>query len=143
MARVTSAKKAFPPPEPAGRRLEEYVGERIVGQAHWSLTLCHGGEALKSFAFQGDAAVRKRLHDALDFADRIIEAHRGTPWEMLARRASVPVFVPIIYSTYRERMARPTSDVNKTRTQTQAPKRPNRPDERDQGDGGDVATGGD
>jgi hypothetical protein len=31
----------------------------------------------------------------LDFADRIISKHNGTPWEVLVRRGAIAIFMPL------------------------------------------------
>lgn len=54
--------------------------------------LCHGGASLKKIQFLGDP---KKLHAALDLADKMIERHRGTPWEMVIRHAGIAVFEPL------------------------------------------------
>ncbi len=56
--------------------------------------LCHGGAALKSLHTLGGEEGKKELHEALDLADKIIDRHRGTPWEVLARRGSLAIYQP-------------------------------------------------
>ncbi len=56
--------------------------------------LCHGGAPLKSMHVLGGDDGRKELVQALDFADRMIEKHAGTPWEVLVRRAALAIYVP-------------------------------------------------
>lgn len=59
-----------------------------------SVWLCHGGAALKSLKFLGGEDGKKEAHEALDYADKAIERHRGTPWEILVRRGSIAIYMP-------------------------------------------------
>lgn len=116
----------------ASSRFELAPKDRVLTW-HWrNVTLCHGGEPLKSYGFLGD---RKELHRALDEAELLIEKHRGTPWEVLMRRASVSVFIPYI-ETEAMRAARaeaerrrPSSSGSTSRTEGTpgTPQRPARP----------------
>lgn len=123
-------------------------GERVIGYTYKPVYLCHGGGALKAVAFLGD---RTKLHAALDQADLRIDKHRGTPWEVLLRRGSVAVFVPLI-ETEAMRAARaaasrerPTSGSTARTDETpgtpQRPPRPARGGDGSQGGGG-TTTGG-
>jgi hypothetical protein len=97
-------------------------------------------------AFLGNLA---GLHAALDVADQMIEKHRGTPWELLLRRASVPVFLPIFErplnkgnpGTNDRSRAKSSSTPNTTETPA-APARPSRPATADPGQGGGTSTPG-
>jgi hypothetical protein len=75
----------------ARSEFEDYAGKTVDGFHFVNVFLCHGGQPLKSIKFLGDL---KELHATLDLADRMIEKHRGTPWEILIRRACLPVFTP-------------------------------------------------
>lgn len=130
--------------EVAGSVFESPGGERIIGHVFRQYYLCHGGARLKDVAFLPPLG---GLHAALDAADRMIEKHKGTPWEVLIRRASVPVFLP-----YFERPAtgnsgsndrsRPRSGSTANNTETPAaPARPARPGTADSGSGSGTATG--
>jgi hypothetical protein len=127
------------PPESTSK-FDSYAGQRVIGYTHWSATLCHGGAPLRSFRFLGDERVRAKLIEALELADRTIDAHRGTPWDMLVRRAHVPVFVPVYAPGPRRPPDRPSSD-GKTQPTPQRPRRPNEAEEG--GESGGTATGDD
>jgi hypothetical protein len=126
--------------------LESPNGERVISHFYRQYYLCHGGARLKEVAFLGNLS---GLHAALDVADQMIEKHKGTPWELLIRRASVPVFFPIF-----ERPAakggqgsndrsRPKSGSTPNTTETPAtPARPSRPATADPGQGGGTSTPG-
>lgn len=124
----------------AASALESPGGERLLGYMYQNVFLCHGGAPLKEVKFLGDL---KGLHAALDFADEMIEKHRGTPWEVLIRRASVPVFVPyydVARSAPQDR-TRPRSDGTAATTETPG-SRPTRPTQGDSGPASGTATGG-
>ncbi len=76
----------------AATELRSPTGEKVIGYYYQSYSLCHGGAALRDIRFLGDL---KELHAAFDAVDALIEKHRGTPWELLIRRGTVPVFTPI------------------------------------------------
>ncbi len=89
------------------------------------------------------------LHSALDVADQMIEKHRGRPWELLIRRASVPVFQPIFERPIAKGgqgatdRSRPKSGSTANTTETPAaPARPSRPATADPGQGGGTTTPG-
>jgi len=121
-------------------------GERIIGHFPNEYSLCHGGARLKEVAFLGDLT---GLHAALDVADRMMEKHRGTPWELLIRRASVPHFTPIFeqppvkggQGTNDRNRPKSTSTPNTTETPG-SPARPSRPATGGSGQGGGTATPG-
>ena len=73
--------------------LDPVPGRRVIAFTTRNYSLCHGGAPLKDVRFLGDS---KPLHEALDLADRMIEKHRGTPWEVLMRRAYLTVFLPVL-----------------------------------------------
>jgi hypothetical protein len=126
--------------------LESPNGEKVIGHFYRQYYLCHGGARLKEVAFLGNL---NGLHAALDVADQMIEKHRGTPWELLIRRASVPVFYPFF-----ERPAAKGGQAANDRTRSKsgstpnttetpaAPARPMRPATPDQGQGGGTSTPG-
>jgi len=123
-------------------------GEKCIGWYWRSYPLCHGGAALKEIKFLGDP---KGLHAALDLADKMIEKHQGEPWELLIRRASVPVFIPFFEQKKGAAAAggqtpRPTARSSSTQAQTEtpggSPQRPSRGGAVDSGQGGGTATGG-
>jgi hypothetical protein len=126
--------------------LDNPNGEKVIGHFTELYYLCHGGARLKDVAFLGDLA---GLHAALDIADQMIEKHRGTPWEMLLRRGSIPIFTPVFEpppsrgggSTNDRSRPRSGSTPNTTETPA-APARPARPATGDPGQGGGTATGG-
>ncbi len=63
----------------------------------WSyrnIYLCHGGAALKSLKILGGDEGKKALGEVLDFADKAIEKHAGTAWEVLVRRGAIALFAP-------------------------------------------------
>lgn len=126
--------------------LESPNGEKIVGYHNDSYYLCHGGARLKEVSFLGDQA---GLHAAFDVADRMIEKHKGTPWEMLIRRASIPIFKPIFErpattgGNGTSNRTRPNSTSTPNTTETPgAPARPTRPTTTDSGQGSGTTTPG-
>ncbi len=133
----------------AASDLEPAPGDRLLTWYWQSYFLCHGGAPLKEIKFLGDL---KGLHEALDLADQAIEKHRGTPWEVLIRRASIPAFT-VWYETKEQRDARAaTPDRPKARStsgqaQNETPGsgvgRPARPVRGDEGRAGPgTSTGG-
>lgn len=56
--------------------------------------LCHGGGPLKGMKILGGDEGRKELLDVLELADKMIEKHNGTPWEVLVRRGAVALYRP-------------------------------------------------
>jgi hypothetical protein len=113
----------------AGSELESPDGGKVLTWYWRSYPLCHGGAALKDIRFLGDP---KGLHAALDLADQAIEKHAGTPWELLIRRSSVPVF--IAYFEQKGDAAggtgttnRPTARSSSTQATTATPGTPQRP----------------
>jgi len=127
--------------------LEPANGEKIIGYHQHVYPLCHGGARLKEIAFLGDL---KALHATFDVADRMIEKHKGTPWEMLVRRASIPAFTPIFErpattGTGTNDRNRPKSTSSSTPNTTEtpgAPARPSRYGGSDSGSTGSTTTSG-
>jgi hypothetical protein len=104
-------------------------GEKVLSWYWRSYPLCHGGAALKGVKFLGDP---KGLHAALDLADRAIEKHAGTPWEILIRRSSIPNFLPIFEQKGEPGAAggasvRPSAKSSSGQATTETPGSPQRP----------------
>jgi len=124
----------------AGSELEAPGGEKVTAWYPRNYYLCHGGAALKDVKVLGDP---KGLHAALDFADKMIEKHQGTPWELQMRRASVPVFYPLFEQKpdaagAGRSMPRPTAKSSSTQAGTETPGSPQRPA---RGSGGESGRG--
>ncbi|HLF92724.1 MAG TPA: hypothetical protein VJB14_04635, partial [Planctomycetota bacterium] len=122
----------------AGSELEALGGEKVIGWYPRNYYLCHGGAALKEIKVLGDP---KGLHAALDFADKMIEKHLGTPWELQMRRASVPVFYPIFdekadAAAGGRSTPRPSAKSSSTQAQTETPGSPQRPSRGSTGESG-------
>jgi hypothetical protein len=128
-----------------GSALEPANGEKIISYHFIQYYLCHGGARLKEVSFLGDPT---SLHAAFDVADRIIEKHKGTPWEMLIRRASLAVFTPIFErpattgGSGTSNRTRPSSTSTPNNTETPgSPARPTRPTTADPATGSGTSTG--
>jgi hypothetical protein len=135
MERVVSLGTPEAPDGIASNALDAYIGSKVEGYTYGNVYLCHGGEALKGVRFLGDL---KELHATLDLADRMIDKHRGTPWETLIRRAYVPVFYLAVLGEGGE-FERPGATSSGTETATPVtPARPERPSKA--GTGGSSAT---
>jgi len=126
--------------------LESPNGEKIISHFYRQYYLCHGGARLKEVAFLGNLT---GLHAALDVADQMIDKHRGTSWELLIRRASVPVFYPIFARPVAKGgqgtndRSRPKSGSTPNTTETPAaPARPMRPATADTPQGSGTSTQG-
>ncbi len=131
--RITKLKRPSPPGF-ATSQLDDYIGKPVDGFTWYNLYLCHGGEAMKSVKLLGDL---KELHATLDFADKMIDKHRGTPWEVLMRRAYLPVFSLRLSPGS---LTRPRVESSGQNTATTRPARPKR-GAVDNGAGAGVTTG--
>jgi len=76
----------------SGAVFDDCTGCRSGSYGIRPVYLCHGGAALKDVRLLGGEAEEKDKRELLDLADRVIEKHRGTPWEVLVRRAALLIF---------------------------------------------------
>jgi len=130
MDRVVRTRRPAASDGVASSALEGGGGKQVAGFSYHNVFLCHGGAALKEVKFLGDPA---GLHAALDHADGMIEKHRGTPWEVLMRRAYLPVFTPFYeIGEGREATTRRTKSSSST-SQVETPATPARPQRPAQG----------
>ncbi len=138
MDRIERTKRVIPSDGFVTHILDDYVDKEFDGFTWHNLWLCHGGGAgLKNVRFLGDL---KELHETLDLADRMIDKHRGTPWEVLIRRAYLPVFRPIVHvNTGGGKPPKPKATSSAQDTAT-TPARPQRPTRGNQGGGGSTGT---
>ncbi len=127
MDRIVRLKKpSGPDPGPASSLMDDYIGAKIIGTSYRNVVFCHGGAALRDVRLLGGEAGEKEKREVLDLADKMIDRHRGTPWEILIRRAALVVFLPAVeVKEGRDRRDRPRSGSNDT--ETGSPTRPNRP----------------
>jgi hypothetical protein len=44
--------------------------------------------------FLGGEEGKKEIDEVMDLANKIIEKHNGTPWEVLVRRGAVCIYAP-------------------------------------------------
>lgn len=76
----------------AGPVMDDCTGCRSGSYSYRNVSFCHGGSSLRDVRLLGGEAEEKEKRDILDFADKIMEKHRGTPFEVLVRRAALALF---------------------------------------------------
>ncbi len=109
---------------------EDPAGRKPIGFSSRNYFLCHGGKALREVKFMEGPGVKEEMLRLLEVADRVIDLHRSTPWEVLTRRAGFVVFVPVYkVGTGKKNRPKPKSSGSTGETTaTPNPDRPNRPD---------------
>ncbi len=130
-------------PEFGSPVLEQYAGKRVIGYSYRNFFLCHGGKALRGVRFLGGPEVEKEKQHLIDVAMQVIDRHRSTPWEILARRAGFVILLPTVQAGTANQKNRPkpkSSGSGDNATATPNPNRPNRPNAGGGGSGG-TATG--
>ena len=115
----------------------------MIGYSYRNFFLCHGGKALRGVRFLGGPEVEKEKQHLIDVAMQVIDRHRSTPWEILARRAGFVILLPTVQAGTANQKNRPkpkSSGSGDNATATPNPNRPNRPNAGGGGSGG-TATG--
>ena len=87
------------------RKRDVEIGRKQVGQDVTSTYLrdyirysfCHGAAALKDLPIEGDKRLRKEWIKSCDLIQETIDRHKGTPWEILVRRAVIVGWKPYTY----------------------------------------------